>query len=247
MPSSRRRAFRLLLATLALLLLAAAGLWRLSGARSFQLAGELLWRAEVGEKLVALTFDDGPVPEATRALLDLLADRGVRATFFLIGQELATRPQLGRELVAAGHELGNHSWSHRRMLLRSPGFIATEIEQTDALIRAAGQLGPIHFRPPYGKRLLLLPLYLARHGRLTVMWDVEPESDPAVDGDTEAIVAHVLERVRPGSIVLLHPMYRSRGASLRAVPGIVDGLQARGYRFVTVTELRAAQQAGSGR
>ena len=220
------------------LLLLAIATWQLSGARSFQLFGELLYRAPTSEKIIALTFDDGPVPAATDALIDMLADRGVRATFFLIGRELAARPELGRRLVAAGHELGNHSWSHQRMVFKSPAFHRRELADTDARIRAAGHTGPIHFRPPYGKRLILLPWLLSQQQRLTVMWDIEPESDPAIDGNTDAIVRHVLERVQPGSILLLHPMYPKRGATLAAVPRIIDALQADGWRFVTVEQMR---------
>lgn len=212
-----------------------AGLWRLSGARRFQLFGELLYRGQTHEKRVALSFDDGPSPAATAVLLDVLADRGVKASFFLVGREMRADPELARRLVAAGHELANHSWSHQRMVLKSPAFLQRELDDTDALIRAAGHQGPIHFRPPYGKRLLLLPWLLQRQGRLTVMWDLEPESDPAIDGNTGAIVDHVRANVQPGSIILLHPMYRP--ASLAAVPRIIDALQADGWKFGTVAEM----------
>lgn len=236
-PATRpRRGVRLSL--LALLLLLTWALWSLSGARRFQLFGALLWRGQTQEKVVALSFDDGPHAAGTGPLLDVLADRGVRASFFLIGRELAGAPELGRRIAAAGHEIGNHSWSHQRMLFKSPAFMAEELARTDALIRAAGHLGPIHFRPPYGKRLAILPWVLAQQQRLTVMWDIEPESDPSVDRNTDAIVRHVLERVQPGSIILLHPMYPSRNATLAAVPRIIDALHAQGWRFVTVEEMR---------
>lgn len=236
---ARSRRGQRLLATTTLLLGLLAGLWALSGARRFQLFGELLWRGQTTEKVVALTFDDGPDAAGTDVLLDVLADRRVAATFFLVGREMAARPDLARRIAAAGHQLGNHSWSHARMLLRSPDFIKSELAATDAQIRAAGWTGPIHFRPPYGKRLLLLPWILSAQQRLTVMWDIEPESDPAIEGNADAIVTHVLERVRPGSIILLHPMYRSRTATRAAVPRLIDALKARGWRFVTVDELRA--------
>src|SRR5690606_4013559 len=144
----------------------------------------------------------------------ILADEDVLATFFFTGSELATNPGLAERVVAAGHELGNHSYSHKRFLLRSPGFIRREVETTDSLIRAAGHRGPIHFRPPYGKKLVGLPLYLSRTGRTSIMWDVEPESDPAIGGDAGRIVEHVAGEVRPGSIILLHVMYPSRRESL---------------------------------
>jgi chitin deacetylase len=225
-----------LLCGLALLFLA-WGAWNLSDARGFQLFGRIVDRVDTGSPVVALTFDDGPTPAGTDSILAILERQGVRATFFFTGAEMAENPALAPRFARAGHELGNHSWSHRRMLLRSPAFIRSEIERTDSLIRAAGHRGPIHFRPPYGKKLVGLPWYLSRTGRTTIMWDVEPDSYPDVASSAERIVSHVDERVRPGSIVLLHVMYASRRESLGAVEGVIEGLRGRGYRFVTVSEL----------
>jgi peptidoglycan/xylan/chitin deacetylase (PgdA/CDA1 family) len=218
------------------------GVRAVARSRTFQLFGDLLARVEVSEPLVALTFDDGPTADRVGTVVAMLAPRRVRATFFVTGDELAAVPEAGRTLVAAGHELGNHTYSHRRMFLKSPGFARDELDQTDALIRAAGYTGPIAFRPPYGWKFLVLPWVLARTGRTSVTWDVEPDSYPDVAASSARITAHVLERVRPGSIVLLHIWYPSRQTSLDAVPSIVDGLQAKGYRFVTVRELLRMQR-----
>lgn len=207
--------------------------------RTFQLFGEIVPRVETRDSVVALTFDDGPTASRADEVLDYLRANRVRATFYVTGREVAEQPAVARRLVADGHELGNHTYSHRAMILRSPGFIRAEVERTDSAIRSAGFRAPITFRPPYTKKLFGLPLYLARNERVTVTWDVEPESYPEVDGDAERIAKHVLEQVRPGSIILLHPWYRSREASRRAVPAIVEGLRARGYDLVTITELRA--------
>jgi peptidoglycan-N-acetylglucosamine deacetylase len=219
------------------LILGLYGAWRLADSRTFQLFGGLVHRVDTEVPVVALTFDDGPAPAGSDSILAALEREGVRATFFFTGAELSENPALGARFVRAGHELGNHTYSHERMLLKSPGFVRREIESTDSLIRRTGYAGDIHFRPPYGKKLLALPWYLHRTHRRTIMWDVEPDSDPAVGASAERIVEHVVDRVRPGSIVILHVMYPSRRESLRAVPGIVRGLRARGYRFVTVSEL----------
>lgn len=217
--------------------LALVGLRHLARSRTVQLFGEIVHRVDTRDSVVALSFDDGPIASVADTLIAMLRARGVSATFFVTGNELAAAPSSGVALVAAGHELGNHTWSHERMVLVSPATIRDEIESTDSVIRAAGQRGPIRFRPPFGYKLFGLPWYLWRTGRTTVTWDVEPDSYPAVAATPEGIVAHVLERVRPGSIILLHPWYRSRATSLAAVPGIVDSLQARGYRVTTVGEL----------
>ena len=209
----------------------------LARSRTTQLFGGLVSRAETPERRVALTFDDGPTPAVLDSVLGALERRGVRATFFVTGRELADAPEAGRRLVAAGHELGNHTWSHRRMALVSPATVRAEVEPTDSAIRRAGHRGPIHFRPPYGYKLAVLPWHLRRTGRTTVTWDVEPDSYADVAATPEGIVRHVLERVRPGSIILLHVWYPSRRTSLAAVGPIVDSLRARGYAVGPVREL----------
>lgn len=234
------RVFLRLLAGLLVLAVCLVGLWMLSGSRSVQLFGGLVTRVETTAPVVALTFDDGPTPEGTDGILSILSQSGVRATFFLTGAELERNPEAGRQILAAGHEVGNHSYSHRRMVLRSPAWIRREVERTDSLIRALGYTGPIAFRPPYGKRLFLLPRYLHQQQRPTLLWDIEPESDPEIAASAERIAADVLTHARPGSIILLHVMYPSRAESRRAVPMIIKGLQARGFRFVTLSELLAA-------
>jgi len=218
-------------------LLGLAGLRALARARTVQLFGRLIARAETPERRVALTFDDGPTSARVDTLLGLLGARGVRATFFVTGRELGAAPDVGRRLVAAGHELGNHGYSHRRLVLVTPGTVRSEVERTDSLIRAAGHAGAIHVRPPYGYKLIALPWYLARTGRTTVTWDVEPDSYADVAATPEGIVRHVASRVRPGSIILLHPWYASRATSLAAIGPLIDSLHARGFRVGPVRDL----------
>jgi peptidoglycan-N-acetylglucosamine deacetylase len=225
-------------------LLAFATDW-LVNARTVQLAGEIVPRVPVDQPLVALTFDDGPTLPYTEEILAVLQERGAKATFFVIGTSLAQQPELGQRILQEGHELGNHSYSHQRMIFKSAEFIRTEIEQTDALIRQAGASGEIHFRSPFGKKFLLLPLYLNRVNRKNIFVSVEPDSYANVAASAAGIVEHVLARTQPGSIILLHAETESRGTSRQALPGILDGLQARGYRFVTVSELLAAQDTAS--
>ncbi|AVP97029.1 polysaccharide deacetylase [Ahniella affigens] len=220
-----------------LLIMTTAAVWNLCKSRTFQVAGVLVARVETEAPMVALTFDDGPNANALAALLPILAAHGVQATFFVTGAELERHPELGQQLLAAGHELGNHSFSHQRMVFKSAAFVENEIERTDALIRAAGAEGEILFRPPYGAKGITLPRYLERTGRRTIMWDVEPDSKRGKTATSERITETTLAETRPGSIILLHVMYPSRQASLAAVPRIIEGLKARGYNFVTVSAL----------
>ena len=136
-----KRAAVVLIAVLVL----AVGVFKLSKARTFQLFGEIVPRVETRQRVVALTFDDGPAPNVSE-VLDTLADRKVKATFFLIGSNIESDPDDAKRIVAAGHQVGNHTWSHDRMIFKSPSFIAREIEETDRLIRAAGYRGEIDFR-----------------------------------------------------------------------------------------------------
>ena len=228
-------------AVLALVLVVATGGYFLMNSRTYQLAGRLVDRVDTDEKVVALTLDDGPSERAPEVLA-LLATAGIPATFYLNGRDLAARPDLGRAIVAAGHEIGNHTYTHRRMVLVSPETVADEVEGTDSQIRAAGYQGDITFRPPYGKKLWALPNYLADHNRTTVTWDVEPE-----DGNTSTqdLVAAAVDQVRPGSIILLHTTYASGADARAAIVPIAAKLHAQGYRFVTVSEL--LERAGSAR
>ncbi|MFC0106418.1 polysaccharide deacetylase family protein [Kibdelosporangium aridum] len=243
LPSSRRARRWTIIAVVTVLVLVAGtfGLQALTSARTWQFFGGLTARVDTTQKVVALTFDDGPVPAGTQPLLDELARAQVPATFYLIGQDMEKHPELARSIVAAGHELGNHTYSHERMVLVTPGFVAEEVERTDKLIRDAGFQGEITFRPPNGKKLLALPYYLDEHNRKTIMWDVEPNTYPDVDASAERIVDFTVEHVRPGSIILLHGMYAGREQTRRAVGPILDRLKADGYRFVTVGELLTYQ------
>jgi peptidoglycan-N-acetylglucosamine deacetylase len=241
----QRRRARLLAVTsgvgLVLLLVTAFGVWQLANARRFQLFGTLVARVDTSERVVALTFDDGPTPGRTEKLLAILERHRVVATFFLVGRDIDAHPDQARAIAAAGHEIGNHSWSHSRLIFRSPSFIRAEVDRTDAAIARIGYRGPPLFRPPYGKKLIYLPHLLSQRGVPTIMWDVEPDSDPA--GSAADIARRAVSEVRPGSIILLHVMFSSRDPSLEAVEPIVVELRRAGYRFATVSQLLALRPA----
>ncbi len=215
---------------------ACAGGWKLMNSRTFQVAGELVNRVHTDERVVALTFDDGPTAADADAILATLSDRGIRATFYLTGEAAANHPEVVRRIVEAGHELGNHTWDHRAMVFLTPGEVARQIESTDTALREAGYVGPLTFRPPYGKKLLVTPLYLAKHERLTVMWDVSMETWDGTEQSSEDLVRLTVEATDPGSIILLHP-WDGRGHVQEALGPIIDQLRADGYRFATVSEL----------
>lgn len=226
-----------------LIMLALLGTWQLSNARSFQLFGDLADRVETADKVVALTLDDGPTPAFTREVLQVLREKDVRATFYLTGREAASSPDSVRAIDADGHEIGNHSFNHKRLVFMGGDAIEAEVDRSEQAIRSAGYSGPLTFRPPYGKKLAYLPWHLSRRGITTVMWDVEPEKSDEIGRDPARIVRFVGENVRPGSIILMHVMYQSRGPSRAALPGVIDELKKQGYTFVTVSELLKRRKA----
>ena len=222
-----------------LVLICAFLVFQLSKSRTFQTFGRLVNRVDTSKKIVALTFDDGPTSDTARQLLDILEREQVPATFFVTGAELEKNMTTASRIVASGHELGNHSFSHQRMVFVTPSYVEQELTRTDALIREAGYHSEIYFRPPFGKKLFVLPWYLSRNGRTTVMWDVEPDSDPGAKASEIARTA--IAGTRPGSIILLHVMYPDRVESFKAVSTIIAELKSREYKFVTVSELLAEQ------
>ena len=212
------------------------GTYRLIPSRTTQLAGELVQRVETDERIVALTFDDGPSDADADAVLDALAQRGVVATFYLNGRDIEQNSDAMQAIIAGGHEIGNHTWSHRSMAFVTFDTVADEVESTDAAIRAAGYEGPITFRPPFGNKLLTLPLYLAQHDRVTVTWDVSAEDFSGAEQSSSEIANATVGMTSPGSIILLHPWF-GRTSSQKAIGEVIDLLQEQGYRFVTVSDL----------
>jgi peptidoglycan-N-acetylglucosamine deacetylase len=233
----RHRVAMAMLAIAALAMIAVWSLWRISNARCFVLTGSVLCRVETTRPLVALTFDDGPTEIGATEILAILDRYDAKATFFLIGQQIKERPDLARALAAAGHEIANHSYRHQRMVLKSSGFYEREIERTDALIRSAGG-SPALFRPPYGKKLIGLPLAVERHGLRLVTWDIE---DPAT-ADPDTFADTIVDQAKPGSIILIHAMYPSNDTARRALPSILEGLKVKGLKPVTVSTLIEATQ-----
>lgn len=218
------------------LVLAAAGLYGLyeiSRARCVTLAGPVVCRVETQRPVVALTFDDGPTARGADAVLPVLEAHGVRATFFLIGREAERRPDLVRRIVAAGHEVGNHSWSHQRMAFRPRGFHEEELRRTEVVLDRARGPGPRLFRPPYGKKLVGLPLAVRAQGLTMVTWDVE---EPAAT-DPQLYAEEIVARARPGSIILMHPMYGANGTARAALPLVLEGLKTKGLKVVPAGEL----------
>ena len=230
------RAARVLAAAVVALVIVGAAAYQLMNSRTVQLMGDHVARVETSRKVVAITFDDGPNDLFVTELIADLKRFRARGTFYVVGAAAAEHPYALSSLVASGQEIGNHSYTHRRLVFLRTVMAKDEVDSTDAVIRGAGFAGRITVRPPYAKKLLSLPWILWRQDRTAVMWDLEPDSLP-IAGDPAAMTRYVLGNVRPGSIVLLHPWSIQNAATREALPMILAGLRKRGFRFVTVSEL----------
>jgi peptidoglycan-N-acetylglucosamine deacetylase len=198
-----------------------------------------LSRVPTQAKAVALTYDDGPNPPYTQQLLAILQRNHVKATFYELGKQIQAYPELTRQVLAAGHELGNHSYSHQSLWLRSPEFLANEIDSTNRLLKAAGVTSPPSFRPPWGRRLFMLPYLLHQRGERLVIYDVDSVDYGAPN--VEFIVNNVVNQVQPGSIVLMHDGGGDRSKTVAAAETIIQRLRAKGYEFKTISELFSLQ------
>ncbi len=177
---------------------------------------------------LALTFDDGPDPVNTPRLLDLLRDRQVRATFFVVGANAAAHPDIVRRMYSEGHEVGNHSWVHPNLTKLDPAQIDDQVVRTQFAVMAAGVPAPRWFRPPYGAMndqvRAHVPMALA-------LWNIDPEDWGAKDPGQ--VVERILARAGPGRVVDLHDMHR---LTVDAMPAVIDALKPH-YTLVTMSEL----------
>jgi peptidoglycan/xylan/chitin deacetylase (PgdA/CDA1 family) len=182
---------------------------------------------------IAMTFDDGPSATLTPKLLDLLAAHHIKATFFVIGENVAEHPEVVARAAREGHEIGNHSWSHPNFGKMSDESVRRQLQQTDDAIKNATGKRPTLMRPPYGSITSREKRWIHdEFGYNIILWDVDPydwrRPGPAV------VRARILKETRPGSIVLSHDIHPG---TIEAMPSTFDELQAKGFKFVTVSEL----------
>jgi peptidoglycan/xylan/chitin deacetylase (PgdA/CDA1 family) len=180
-----------------------------------------------------MTFDDGPSATLTPKLLDLLAAHHIKATFFVIGENVAEHPEIVARAAQEGHEIANHSWSHPNFGKMSDESVRRQLRQTDDAIKNAAGKRPTLLRPPYGSITAREKRWIHdEFGYDIILWDVDPydwkRPGPAV------VRARILKETRPGSIVLSHDIHPG---TIEAMPSTFDELEAKGFKFVTVSEL----------
>jgi peptidoglycan/xylan/chitin deacetylase (PgdA/CDA1 family) len=183
-------------------------------------------------KWVALTFDDGPHPEFTPKILAELRKRNLKATFFVLGNKVKRYPWILQQAAKDGHELGNHSYSHRKLYQMSSDQILYEIRETQRQIRKATGLDPVLFRPPYGKLRSGTHDLVARQSLELVLWSVDTRD--WLSRNPGKIVNLTMSKAKHGSIILMHDIHAT---TAQALPQVLDELQARGFEFATISEI----------
>ena len=184
---------------------------------------------------VAMTFDDGPHGANTPRLLEMLKQRGIKATFFCVGQCVAEYPELAKRIVDEGHEIASHSWSHPQLSSMSEANVREQLEKTHQAIKQATGITPKIFRPPYGAFTARQRNWAnAVYGYKTILWDVDP-LDWKIRNSAH-VESEILKQTVPGSIILSHDIHKT---TVDAMPATLDALLAKGFKFVTVSELLA--------
>jgi peptidoglycan/xylan/chitin deacetylase (PgdA/CDA1 family) len=190
---------------------------------------------------IAMTFDDGPSPETTPRLLDILKQRNIKATFFMIGQNAERNPAIVKRILAEGHEIGNHSWTHPQLSKLPDDRVTEEINKTQNAIKDASGYAPVLMRPPYGAITARQKEWIEKQfGLSVIIWSVDP-FDWKRPG-ASVIEQRILAGARPGAIVLSHDIHKQ---TVDAMPATLDALAAKGFKFVTVSQLIAMNKPKS--
>jgi peptidoglycan/xylan/chitin deacetylase (PgdA/CDA1 family) len=207
-----------------------------------QFQGTTIFQSKVkdSEKVIAFTVDDGPWPQTTEQMLDIFKQNDVKATFFWIGKSIENSPEIARRVVAEGHAIGNHTWHHWYHQMDA-ATAASEIDRTAQIIYETTGVKTTYFRPPGGVLNNGLAQYAKEQNYSVVMWsltsaDTDPRAKP------QAFVKNVLKGAHPGAIVLMHDGGGDRSRTVKALPDMISGLKAQGYRFVTIPELLEMQE-----
>ena len=210
--------------------------------------GKVYYEGTSREKVVALTFDDGPNEPYTSQILDILASHNIKATFFVVGKNVELYPETARRIIAEGHVVGNHSYSHNANHALTE-YGAKDLERAQETIDNTVGVRPHLYRPPHGKKSPWELEAVKKGGLIEVTWSVSANDQHVLaflgEPSPETLSREIVSRTNPGGIILLHDGYGTlhdtvkadKSLTVKALPLIIEQLQTRGYRFVTVPEL----------
>jgi peptidoglycan/xylan/chitin deacetylase (PgdA/CDA1 family) len=197
----------------------------------------ILWKGPAWSTDVFLTFDDGPHPEYTPRVLEILKRERIAGTFFLNGRNVLLHPGVTERIRFEGHVIGNHGFSHSRLDWKNAGFILSEIAGTDDAIRRAAGRSPVFFRPPYGRFDPRFRKWMVESGHRLVLWSLL--AGDFLDIRPDALIERVRRSARPGAIVVLHDGHPNAPAMIAALPEIIRGLRNAGFTFKPLDALLA--------
>jgi peptidoglycan/xylan/chitin deacetylase (PgdA/CDA1 family) len=196
-------------------------------------------QVQIEQPVVAMTFDDGPHPTLTPKLLDILKERNIKCTFFVIGKNAKAYPKIIQRMIAEGHEVANHTWTHCSLTSRSDAQIRMELKQSEDALMEVANYRPQLIRPPYGAiNTRIKQMMFSEFGYSTIMWSVDPQDwrRPGVSVVTNRLV----KGAHSGAIMLAHDIHPP---TIQAMPAMFDQLLAKGYQFVTVSQLLNMEKA----
>ena len=195
------------------------------------------------EKVIALTFDDGPHPRYTDKILDLLEKYQAKATFFVIGKNLELYSSVTKRVFEAGHEIGNHTYDHPTLSCIGPSELSGQIEKNEKLIESITGKKSRCFRPPEGFCGRYVREVINKKGYQAILWDVDTRDWAGTPSKT--IVKNVMKSVHPGAIILFHDYVGEHNTTVEALREILSKLSEEGYRFITISELLSYGSDGS--
>lgn len=249
-PTDLEVPWQLSFLAVAALLMAASGFVTYYEYHGFGCQDGIVRGSNMARNEIVITFDDGPSSRYTPAILDILKEKGVKAAFFVTGRQVHKYPEIARRIVAEGHDIGNHTYSHRELVPATRRAILRQLRRTDRLIESATGKKTRLFRPPRGIYSNAVRKLLVEEGYQMVLWAASGLDWQGVSA--RRIVRRVLRYARPGGIILLHDggaLIRKEGASRRstveALPLIIDGLVGKGYRIVSLSHLLEEESTGA--
>ncbi|NMO94740.1 polysaccharide deacetylase family protein [Paenibacillus lemnae] len=207
------------------------------GREYYEERGDIVWEVPTSDKVIALTFDDGPDARSTTAILDLLKQYDAKATFFVVGNRVNKHPEIVVRERSEGHEIGNHSYSHPMFNRIGRDKLTSELQDTQQAIYKATGYHPVLFRPPGGSYSESIVQQCKTKGMLMVLWSWHQDTLDWRKPGVQAIVNKVLKNAHNGDIVLMHDFVADSQQTVEALHIILPELQKRGYRFVTVSQL----------
>jgi len=242
MPIMKRKSKVILILSLSLLVILTVGAFCVFFDEAVMVRKGTIYRVKSADKLVALTFDDGPSPVWTPQILDALNQAGIKATFFMLGDHVEQYPEIARRVAREGHEIGNHTYDHHVLLYYTPAELEDEIAHAERVIKSVTGVSPKYFRPPKAWLTQKEKAIISRMGYKIVLWSLN--SKDWVTFHDKQITSYILRHIRPGDIILFHDSGGAlttqggdRRQTVKTILRLAKKLKERGYRFVTISEL----------